>query len=142
MNVLDFPVCLIGLVGTILLSIVIWRAYRCGRWFRLASVVLGLCALHFIGFKLAGPREHVYLYFTAGDSLPYMESAFKMISYDNMLSAYRQHGGGAELFRSFCKDWWNYYRWWDYATHPRWKLKYRPYQRNTSAAACSEFDPA
>jgi SAM-dependent methyltransferase len=63
-----------------------------------------------------------------GHPFPYKESAFKMISYEDMLGAYRKSGGSAELFRGFRKDWWNYYRWWDYATHPRWKLRYRLYR--------------
>jgi len=128
MNVLDVPVCTIGLLGTILLIIVLVRSYRSHKWCLLAAAVLGLAVLHFIGFFLAGPREHDYLYFTVGDPFPYRESAFKMISYEDMLGVYHKSGGRAELFRGFRKDWWNYYRWWDYAIHPRWKLRYLPYE--------------
>ena len=128
MNVLDAPVCFLALAGTIFLSVWGVRLARSRKRFLLGVAVFSLVVLHFVGYHFAGPSMHDYMYFTAADPMPYKESVFKIMSYDDMLSAYHKHGGGAELYRGFRRDWWNYYRWRDYATHPRLKLRYRHWE--------------
>lgn len=71
-----------------------------------------------------------YLYRTAGPKFTFLECPFKGLSYESMLARSHDTAPGAELFRTFEKDRWNYYRWRDYATHPRWTLTYLADERH------------
>lgn len=47
---------------------------------------------------------------------------YKGVTYESMRSKHTMSNSDPELYRTFGKDWWNFYRWFDYATHPRWQL--------------------
>jgi len=126
---IEFKICVGVLIATVILLIFAVRWYRLHRWLRLAFALVGVAILHGIAARLVGPAMRGYLYRTADPEVTFLECPFKGVPYESMLARYRETGNGVQLFRTFEKEWWNYYRWHDYATHPRWTLPYRSDER-------------
>ena len=93
--------------------------------------------MHSMAAQLVGPAMRAYLYRTADPKVTFLECPFKGLPYESMLARARDTVPGAELFRTFEKDRWNYYRWRDYATHPRWTLPYRADERHRAEPGAS-----
>jgi hypothetical protein len=123
---------LVALVSTVVLLFLAVRWGRSRRWPRLTFALVAIAVLHCIAAQLVGPAMRGYLYRTTEPEVTFLECPFKGVPYESMLARYRETGHGAELFRTFQKDRWNYYRWHDYATHPRWTLPYRPDERHSA----------
>lgn len=122
--IIELSICLVALVATGVLLVFAVRWCRSRRWLRLAFALVGIVALHGIAAQLVGPAMRGYLYRTADPEVAFLEYPFKGVPYESMLARSHDTAPGAELFRTFEKDRWNYYRWHDYATHPRWRLPY------------------
>ena len=127
--IVELTICLGALVATVVLSFLAVRWCRSSRWLRIAFTLGGIVLLHGAAALLVGPAMRGYLYRTPDPELTFLECPFKGVPYEAMLTRYRKTGNGAELFRTFEKERWNYYRWYDYATHPRSTLPYRPDER-------------
>ena len=127
--IVEFTVCVGVLIATVGVFFFAVRWCRDRRWLRLTFALVGIAILHGIAAKLVGPAMRGYLYRTADPAVTFLECPFKGVPYESMLAHYQDTGKGAQLFRTFEKDWWNYYRWYDYATHPRWTLPHRQDER-------------
>jgi hypothetical protein len=121
----ELVICVVALVATVALVAFGFRWFRSRQWIRFTSALAGIAVVHFVAALLVGPNMRAYVYSTANPSVTFLECPFKGVSYETMLSKHQASGRGPELFRTFGEDWWNYYRWHDYATHPRWKLPRR-----------------
>jgi len=135
--IVEHSVCLVSLVATVVLFYFVVRWRRSGRWLRLMFAVIGIAALNGAAAQLVGPGTRGYLYRTVDPDVTFLECPYKGMRYGSMLARYRETGRGLELFRTFEKDWWNYFRWNDYATHPRWKLPFRPDERHNAEPVAS-----
>src|SRR5258707_10970116 len=122
---IELAICFGALIVTIVLAVAAVRSYRRRQPLAITLTILGIVAVHLVGAQLAGPRMRGYSYRTADSGATFLECPFKGVTYDSMLAKNRDAAGGAKLFRTFKQEWWNYYRWHDYATHTRWSLPYR-----------------
>src|SRR4029434_9071306 len=102
-----------------------FRWYRSRHFGRVIVALVGAVLLHFTSASLVGPSMRGYLYEVSDSKKTFLEVPFKGLRYERMIEVYRSESDG-QLFGTFEKDWWNFYRWRDYATHPRWKFPYRP----------------
>lgn len=123
--VIELAICIIALTATVAAAALALRWYRKGQRRRAMFVFVGVLAIHGICPLLVGPRMRGYVYATSDHAVTFLECPFKGVSYESMLSRFQSSGHGTELFRTFDRDWWNYYRWVDYATHPRWQLPFQ-----------------
>jgi hypothetical protein len=128
----EFAMFVISLSATAVLIALTVRWCRSRRWGRLAFAVMGVVVLQTVASKLFGPQLRGYLYCTADPQGTFLECPFKGRPYESMLAQYRESKSEAPLFRTFSRDWWNFYRWHDYRIHPRWKLPYRPDPRQNA----------
>jgi hypothetical protein len=127
--IVELTVCLAVLIATVVLFFLAVQWCRSRRWLRLTFVLICIVILHLIAANLVGPAMRGYLYRTADPEVTFLECPFKGVPYESMLVRYREAGNSGELFRTFDKDWWNFYRWYDYSIHPRWRLAFRPDER-------------
>jgi hypothetical protein len=130
--IVELTFCLAPIVATVVVTFFTFRWWRDRRWRSLALGFATIALMHVIVGSLVGPSMRGYVYRTADANVTFLECPFKGVSYEAMLKRYHEHGGEKALYRTFDKDWWNYYRWYDYATHPRWKLPYLPDERSSA----------
>jgi hypothetical protein len=127
--VVEIAICSVSLIGTAALIVSVVRAAKHRFWLRCVAALLAVVAIHVIAFNLVGPDMRAYVYVTnIPDFRPY-ECPCKGIPYEHALATYEQRAAldnTVHMFRTFRKGWWNFYRWHDYATHPRWHWSYRP----------------
>lgn len=118
------------ILATFVLGYFFVRCCRARRWNDVALAIIAMVLLHGVAGWVFGSHMHLYLYRTSDPKVTYLECPFKGVSYQAMLSRFQAEAKGATLYRTFKEDWWNFYRWLDYATHPRWKLPYLPDERH------------
>jgi hypothetical protein len=112
------------------------------RWRQCAFALVGVFVFQAIASTLFGSRWRGYLYCTTDPQVEFLECPFKGRPYELMLAQYRESKTKVPLFRTFSQDWWNFYRWHDYRSHPRWKLPYRSLpQQNAEPARSSQQPP-
>jgi hypothetical protein len=124
--VVEIAICSTALILTAVLFLFAVRCYRVHRSGRFIILLVGIAIAHLLAFRLAGPQMRGYVYRSVDPEETFYECPFKGISYESMLAKHRIAGSPSPLFRTFGRDWWNFYRWYDYATHPRWKLPSLP----------------
>lgn len=124
---------LASLIATILLILLAVRSYRLRRLLPLTFAILGFLSLQAASALVLGSKLRGYVYCTVDPEATFLECPFKGLTYERMLAHYRDAKGGTQLFRTFNKDWWNFYRWHDYSSHPRWKLPFRPNPQSKDA---------
>ena len=120
----DAVICSAGALGTVVLILLpLWlRRSRPWRTPILVSSAMAIVALHGIGNAFAGAHLRCYLYRGVDPSVVFVECPFKGRPFDSLPS-------NTVIYRTFQKQWWNFYRWRDYATHPRWRLPYKVDER-------------
>lgn len=122
---IELSICLGALIMTVALLFAAFRWYRSRRIRGVWGAMAGIIVLHAISRSLAGPDFRGYLYEASDSNSTFLEVPFKGVSYERALKDY-QMASHSQLFRTFDKEWWNYYRWYDYTIHPRWNLPHRP----------------
>ena len=121
----EVSICIVAIMATVALLFAAFRWYRLRYTLRVWATIVGILLLHTICGSLAGPNFRGYLYEAPDSTSIFLEVPFKGVSYERLLKEFQMANHG-QIFRTFEKEWWNYYRWYDYATHPRWRLPYRP----------------
>ena len=117
-------ICFVTSAATVFVGVCLVWALARQHWFQAALALLIIAGVHLVGYSLVGPEMRGYLY-RGADDLEAFECPFKGLSYGSMLSeVVAKRGSSVPLFRTFEKEWWNFYRWLDYTTHPRWRWPY------------------
>ena len=127
--IVERAICLAALIAAVAMAFLAVRWARSRRWLRSSFAIIGIVVLNGAATLLVGPAMRGYLYRMADPNVTFVECPFKGKSYDSMRAQYRDKAPGGDLFRTFDKDQWNYFRWYDYVTHPRWTLPYLPDER-------------
>jgi hypothetical protein len=121
----EILICLGTAAATICLGVLSWHWFRTRRVPLATVATLAIFGTHLVGTLLVGPKMRGYQYTASGSATTFVECPYKGVTYESMRSKHTMSNSDPELYRTFGKDWWNFYRWFDYATHPRWQLPQR-----------------
>jgi len=131
---------ILGPSALIALSIVLWRKRNRGWAIGLLCVMVLLEANfsfvpYFVGLKNLFP---VYRYESSDGGFAADECFKSTACYWSVLQAnwnrYKAVHPGAELFRLEPVRPWQFWNWYDYASHPRWRLRYSSSKHSVSSA--------
>ena len=97
------------------------------HWLNFSLLMVALVFIQlFAYYYILGPRKSVYHYATNIPKVELYEIPFKGRNYKAVLSELNKNEvENPQIYRTFKPNWLNVYKWYDYMTHPRWKLPYK-----------------